>query len=172
MKIAIGTISELKISALKNALEKLNIEAEIVSAKTDSGISNQPFGYEETTKGAKNRAKEALEKTGSNLAMGVESGLIKIEGNYFDIACIYMVSKEGDESVSYSSGYFTPQWIIDEIKEKDIEYGIITQRLSNDPDKDPIKYFSGGKIKREKLLSQAITIALVQMFNKDKYQKP
>lgn len=168
MKVAIGTTSELKIRALKNALTKLGVESEIISLKTESGVPNQPFGYEEATKGAKNRSEAVLVESSSDIAIGVESGLIEIEGNYFDIACVYIKTKN-DVSVSYSAGYFTPQWIIDEIKETDTEYGHITQRLSHDSDKDPIKYFSEGKIKREELLSQAIELALIKIFNKEKY---
>jgi len=74
---------------------------------------------------------------------------VEIEGNYFDIACVYIKTKDTD-SVAYSAGYFTPKWIIDEIKEKNTEYGHITQRLSGDSEKDPIKYFSDSKIKRGK----------------------
>jgi non-canonical (house-cleaning) NTP pyrophosphatase len=61
--------------------------------------------------------------------------------------------------------------MIDEIKEKNTELGHITQKLSGDLDKDGIKYFSAGKIKREELLTQAIEIALIKIFNKEKYQK-
>jgi inosine/xanthosine triphosphatase len=171
MKVAIGTTSELKVRALKNALTKLEVKNEIVPLKTESGVSNQPFGYEETTKGAKNRAMITFEKENPDIALGVESGLIEIEGNYFDIACVYIKTKKGDESISYSAGYFTPSWIIEEIREKNTEYGHITQRLSGDSEKDPLKYFSEGKIKREELLSQAIEIGLIKIFNKEKYQK-
>lgn len=170
MKIGIGTTSELKIRALKNALVKLGIDSEIISLKTKSGVSNQPFGYEETTRGARNRAEVTFEKENPDIALGVESGLVEIEGNYFDIACVYIKTKD-EESVSYSAGYFTPRWIIEEIKKRNTEYGYITQRLSGDVEKDPLKYFSGGKIKREELLSQAIEIGLVKILNKGKYQR-
>ncbi|MEX0931852.1 MAG: inosine/xanthosine triphosphatase [Candidatus Paceibacterota bacterium] len=171
MRVAIGTTSELKIRSLENALYKLQIKAEIHSIKTDSGVSNQPFGYKETTQGAKNRAKHALESDSFDIGFGIENGLIEIEGNFFDIACVCIKTKEGEESISYSSGYFTPQWIVEEIKEKHTDYGHITQRLSGDTDKDPIKYFSGGKVKREELLSQAIEIALIKILNKARYAK-
>lgn len=171
MKIVIGTTSELKIRALKKALGKLNIDCDVISVKTESGVSNQPFGYEETTKGAKNRTVEAFKKQDSDIALGVESGLIEIEGNYFDIACVYAKTLDGI-SISYSCGYFVPNWIVDEIKKENTELGYITQRLSGgDPEKDGIKYFSGDKIKREELLSQAIEVALIKILNKEKYKK-
>lgn len=172
MKVAIGTTSELKVRALKSALDGVQVEAEVVPIKTDSGISKQPFGYEEMVKGAKNRAKEALEKADSDLAVGVENGLVEIEGNFFDIACAYIISKNGEESMAFSSGISIPQWVIDEIKEKDTEVGEITKRLSGDDEKDGFKYFSNGAIKRDESLSQAILLALMKIFNGEKYSKP
>jgi inosine/xanthosine triphosphatase len=169
MKISVGTTSALKIRALEDALKKLGIQAEIVSVKTDSGVSDQPFGYTESKTGAMNRARAAFEQGNFDMALGIESGLIEIEGDYFDIACVYIVTNEDDSSIAYSAGYFTPKWIIDEIKKKNTEYGHITQRLSGDEEKDPLKYFSEGKTKREDVLSQAIEIALVKVFNKSKY---
>lgn len=171
MKIAIGTTSELKIRALKKALEKFKFENEIISIKTESGVSNQPFGFEETTKGAKNRVMSIVEKENADIAVAVESGLIQIGGSYFDIACVYIKTKEGDESFAYSSGYFVPEWMIQEIKENNTELGFITQRLSGDLDKDPLRYFSNGQIKREELLSQAIEIALIKIVNGGKYKQ-
>lgn len=172
MRIAIGTTSELKIRALKMALDKIKIEAEILSVKANSGVSDEPFGYEETIKGAKNRAKQSLEEKKPDLAVGIENGLIKIEENYFDIACIYIVSKEGEESLSFSSGYFVPDWAIKEIKEKNTELGEITKKNLGDSDKDPVKFFSNGTIRRDEWLSQSVLFALMKIFNKEKYIKP
>ncbi|MCX6752031.1 MAG: inosine/xanthosine triphosphatase [Candidatus Nomurabacteria bacterium] len=169
MKIAIATGSELKIRALKKALETLNINAEIISGKTDSKISKQPFGYEETIQGALNRVTQCKQNFNPDIAIAIESGLIEISGDHFDIACIYAISKENKKSIAFSSGYFVPGWMIKEIKEKDTELGEITRRLSGDTDKDPLKYLSGNSIKREDLLSQAIILALVKLFNENKY---
>lgn len=171
MKIVIGTTSELKIRSLKEALMRFNIETEVISLKTDSKVSNQPFGYDETILGAKNRVKQCQEEINPDIAIAVESGLVEIQGNYFDIACVYARSKNGEESISFSSGFFTPQWIINEIKEKNTEYGFITQRISGDLDKDPQKYFSNGVVKRNELISQAIVLALIKLFNSDRYSK-
>jgi inosine/xanthosine triphosphatase len=169
MKIAIATESELKVRALKEALGALNIDAEVIAGKTDSKVSKQPFGYEETCKGALNRVTQCKQTFNPDIAIAIESGLIEIEENYFDIACVYAISKENKKSITFSSGYFVPDWMIKEIKEKDTEIGEITKKLSGDTDKDPLKYFSGNSIKREDLLSQAVALALVKLFNESKY---
>ena len=169
MKIGIGTTSELKIRALKNALSKFDKEIEILPVKTESGVSSQPFGFGEMVEGARNRIHGVISTIHPDIAIAVESGLVEVSGKYFDIACVIASTEDGEEFVSYSSGYFVPDWIIKEIKEKNTEFGYITQRLSGDTDKDPIKYFSDNVVKREELLSQAILIALTQLFNKNKY---
>lgn len=171
MKITIGTTSELKIRALNKALKNLKIKANIISKKAKSGVNDQPFGYSEITLGAKNRALNSIEKDDPDLSLGIENGLIEIENNYFDIACIYVISSAGDESISYSAGYFTPKWIIDEIKSKHTEFGHITQRISGDSEKDPLRYFSKTLLTREEILVQAIEIALIKIFFKERYSK-
>lgn len=169
MKIAIATASELKIRALKDALRVLNINAEVLSGKTSSGVAEEPFGYEETSKGARNRVIQCKEKFDPDIAVAVESGLISIEGSYFDVACVHVISKDGRESVAYSSGYFVPDWMVQEVRVNNIDIGIIAQRLSNSADKDPLNYFSKELIRREDLISQAIVLALIKLMNEYKY---
>ncbi|MFA7216672.1 MAG: inosine/xanthosine triphosphatase [Candidatus Paceibacterota bacterium] len=171
MKIVLGTNSELKVRALKSALDKLDIEAEVISRKAESNVSDQPFGYEEMIKGAKNRVENLFKDLDADIYVSIESGLVSIEGMYFDIACVYSKNKEGVDSTSFSSGYFIPEWMIDKIKTEKTELGFITQELSGDTDKDPIKYFSKGALKREELIYQAVLISLLKIFNKDKYEK-
>ena len=172
MKIAIGTTSELKIRACKEALSKLGIESELLAVKAQSVVPDQPFGFEQITQGAKNRAVEALKLTeNADFSIGIENGLAKVDeiGQWFDIPCVCIVTKEGDESYSFGSAYFVPDWMIDKIKEENTELGFIIQELDGEAEKDPIGYFSSGKFKREEILTQAIICALVKVIKKEKY---
>ena len=172
MEIAIGTTSELKIRACKEALSKLGIENELFTIKAQSGVPDQPFGFEQITQGAKSRASEALKLTeNADFSIGVENGLVKIDEieQWFDIPCVYIITKDGDESYSFGSAYFVPDWMIDRIKKENTELGFIIQGLDSGAEKDPIGYFSSGKFKREEILTQAIVCALVKTIKKEKY---
>ena len=169
MKIAIATASELKIRALENALRILNIEAEILFGKTSSGVAEQPLGYEETSKGARNRLMECKKNFDADITVAVESGIIPIEGSYFDIACVRTITKDKKESMAFSSGYFIPDWMAQEARENKSDIGVIVQKLSGGTDKDPLSYFSSKLIKREDILSQAIVLALVKLLNEEQY---
>jgi inosine/xanthosine triphosphatase len=169
MKIAIGTTSKLKVHALEEALDKLDIKEKVLATKTNSGISNQPFGYDEIIKGAKNRAQIVLKEFDADIGVGVENGLVEIGENYFDIACIFLSTKDGETSTAFSSAILMPKWIIDEIKEKNTEVGEITMRLSGDTEKDGFKYFTDGVITRKEALIPAIIFAFSKILNKDKF---
>lgn len=171
MTIGIGTQSAMKIRALEKSLARMEIEAEIVSIKADSGIPDQPFGYGQIATGARNRAKQVLEEKQTDLGIGIENGLIEVGPveSYFDVACIIILTKDGHEATSFGSAYWVPQFIIDEIKEKGTEFGHIIQRLVGGGEKDPMKYFSNDKLKREEILEQAISIALTQIVYAEKY---
>ena len=170
MKISIGTTSELKVRALEEATNKLAIKAEILPVKTDSGVSKQPFGYDEIIFGAKTRANRALTESNADIGVGVENGLVEINSDYFDVACVYVISKNNTESMAFSPAILMPRWIINEIKEKDTEVGEITKRLSGDSEKDGFKYFTNGVIKRTDALVLAIIFAFAKIFNKEKYE--
>lgn len=166
MKIAIGTTSELKIRACEKALRKFGIDGELISIKTESGVNDQPYGFGEISTGAKNRAKEALKNVESaEIGVGIENGLIYIEetDQWFDMPCICILYKDGGESVSFGAGYDIPLEMIDKIKNENIELGKIIQELDPSAEKDPIGYFSGGKLKREEIVQQAIECALSKL---------
>jgi non-canonical (house-cleaning) NTP pyrophosphatase len=56
-----------------------------------------------------------------------------------------------------------------EIKEKGTEFGKITIRFSGDKERDNIKYFSDGALKREEFVSQAVACAFIKFIKTDKY---
>lgn len=91
VKIAVGSSNPCKLEAVSEALERvllkegqgseLELELDVQGFSVESGVSDQPFGDEETRDGAKNRAKEAYDaykqKNGesAHLAIGLEGGL-------------------------------------------------------------------------------------------------
>lgn len=173
MRVGIGTESVMKIRALEKALLKMDVKAEIVAMKANSQVAGQPFGYEEIIKGARNRAQQVLRESQVDWGVGVENGLISVAsltGQYFDVAAVIILTKQGQESVNFSTAYFVPGFIVREIRKKGVEFGHIIQRLAGGGEKDPMKYFSQGKIKREEMLAQAIEAALAKIIYPERYE--
>lgn len=78
-KLAIASENPAKIKAVKNCLEDIGLEIEVLAVATDSGVSAQPFSIAETKQGAVNRALSAL-GDGIDLAIGLEGGVFELEG--------------------------------------------------------------------------------------------
>lgn len=94
MKIAIASNSIEKIDGIKEAFLKFFNDSKInvIHAKTDSGVSEQPFD-EETYNGAKNRVNNLMKnlKEEADFYISCEAGIESFIGNYFNVqvVCIF-----------------------------------------------------------------------------------
>lgn len=76
MIISVGSLNPAKLNAVKAACPK---ESVLLSLDVPSGVSNQPYGDEETLRGAIHRARNALNgKEEAILGVGLEGGVMWI----------------------------------------------------------------------------------------------
>jgi len=88
IKIAVGTMSELKLKFMKNVSGDIGLDVEFVPAKVPSSVSEQPITDEETKSGSINRAKLALKEVKDvQVGLGIEVGYHKNEDNRYEIFC-------------------------------------------------------------------------------------
>ncbi len=127
-RIAIGSKNPVKVNACKNVMEKLYGEVEIIPVEIDSGISHTPLTDEETIKGARNRAYQALEKTKADMGVGMEGGITKITGRYFLTGWCVVIDKEGREGIGGGSTLELPSFIVEKVKEG-IELGKVMDSI-------------------------------------------
>ncbi|MBX0286124.1 inosine/xanthosine triphosphatase [Halomicroarcula sp. F28] len=71
MHVAIGSENPVKV----NAVERVVPDAESVAVAVESGVPEQPWGREETVRGAGNRADAALAATDADYGVGIEGGV-------------------------------------------------------------------------------------------------
>ncbi|MHA6260389.1 DUF84 family protein [Sporosarcina sp. CAU 1771] len=83
MEFIIGSKNKAKIKAVKEALENHFPDAVVYSEEVGSGVSEQPFGEEETRIGAINRALRASGYKKGAIGIGLEGGVRIIEGKMY-----------------------------------------------------------------------------------------
>jgi len=71
MHVAIGSENPVKT----NAVERVLPDARTTAVGVDSGVSEQPWGRQETVEGARNRADAALAATDADYGVGIEGGV-------------------------------------------------------------------------------------------------
>jgi len=87
MRIAVGTLRRAKLEAVRRALETLEDRGwpgeavEVVPVAVPSGVSDMPLDEAEGVAGARNRARAAREAAGADLALGLEGGVVRVNGD-------------------------------------------------------------------------------------------
>ncbi len=130
MIVVVGSKNPVKINATKNVLERIYTEITVLSKDVDSEVPDQPFGLDQTVKGAVNRAKNVYSEE-YDLGVGIESGLIKVPETltgYIDIQwCAIFDGK--NITIGASSGFEYPPTVIEEVM-KGVEVGDVMDKVT------------------------------------------
>lgn len=99
-EIAIGSTNRIKIQAVKSALNNESIK--FIPCLALSGVRPQPLSDEETLQGAINRAKDALKKTESKVAIGLEGGVVFLQDQVY--LCHWGAIVDLNQNTYFSNG--------------------------------------------------------------------
>jgi inosine/xanthosine triphosphatase len=89
--VAVGSGNPVKRDAVQRALPAATVEA----IPVDSGVSEQPWGDDETVEGARNRARRALGPD-YDLGVGLEGGVAARDGGLFLV--MWAAATDGDRT--------------------------------------------------------------------------
>ncbi|MEK7588711.1 MAG: DUF84 family protein [Patescibacteria group bacterium] len=110
-KIAVGTTSKQKISYLEEILNELKLTYKLLPIQANSGVSDQPISIIETKKGSANRAKDALRKSNTDLAIGIEIGYHKEKNIGYQIFCaVTILDKNNNQITTESHRFLLPKY--------------------------------------------------------------
>lgn len=129
MNIVVGTKNKSKIATVSRVMTEFFPQAELIVTGIDvpSGVPDTPRD-EETKQGAYNRA-QTIYKHQPGYAIGIESGLVKRYGIWFEEAwaCIIV---DDTPYYGYSSGLTIPTYVLKIMNENDLEHGPHTHQVT------------------------------------------
>lgn len=187
--VAVGSTSELKLRAVRQALAELDINNFVDGVDVDSGVPDQPRGFREMTQGASARATGALEGVSTaEVGIGIENGLVSIHelggrdvdsdrravltgaNQYFDPPCVAVVSrKHGGPFFSFGLFLPIPHWMEERTRLESSELGIVVQSVAGGGEKDPHKWLSNGTLPRDQVVVHAVMAALLPVLQTERY---
>jgi len=168
MIIAVSSTSAIQPGAVEELLKELPLEGEVL--RLNAGEEDQVFGFDKLVEGARTKAQQALDLQKADIGIGVENGLVQVNASgWFDAVCVAALTKEQKESVNFSVGFLIPDWVVNEIKQKNAKLSTIIERLSGGKESEPIRYFSNGTLAREDTLRNVLFGALSKIVNHDRY---
>lgn len=135
MKIAIGTKSPPKVSAIEEAATNCKYfkkeKIEVTGKKVDSGISDMPLSLDETIHGAHTRAKNIKEKIkNADLYIGMEWWVTIIRGIAYLFWVVYIIDKTGKEHFGISPMMQVPEEFRRRIYENKEELGPVLTEIT------------------------------------------
>jgi inosine/xanthosine triphosphatase len=172
MKIAIGSTNPVKIAAVRAVLDDLYPTAEFVPAAVPSGVSDQPWGDEETRAGALNRAENALTATGADLGVGLEGGLVRTTVGV--MTCAWCAVTDSRGRVGYGGGVklLLPPPVVRHL-EKNGELGpamdALVQEQNTKQGRGAVGILTNGLSSRQAAYAQLVAMAMAP-FVTDYYQ--
>ena len=171
--ILIGTTSESKLKIVKDFFEQQGKEYNILPQDVSSEIVDQPLDEDTTILGATNRARNAA-KNGREFAfsIGLEGGLLKINGLYYLICVAVMIDSQGKKFIGMSSELPLPKKVSDQIDDGD-QFGDairVFRKENSDKSKILVNHLD-ELIERKKSFTEALRTAfLICSFQEDFYK--
>jgi inosine/xanthosine triphosphatase len=110
LRIAVGSTNPAKTTSVRALCEQAFPGCEVVAVEVPSHVREQPVGTEETSTGARNRAREALGAvSGARLGVGLEGG-VDPDGSL--INCVAVVEAGGRENLAWGVRFALPPAIV------------------------------------------------------------
>lgn len=173
MKVIVGSKNPVKLKATENILNRIYNDLEVTGIEVKSDVPDQPFGLDETIKGAINRAKNAY-SVGYDLSVGIESGLMEIPDSitgYIDLqwCAIYDGVKT---TLGVSSGFEYPPNVIKEVL-KGFEVGDVMDKVTGVENlgqkKGAVSHLSHNMLDRTENTEQCVLTAMIPRMNEKIY---
>jgi inosine/xanthosine triphosphatase len=108
--VAVGSTNPVKVDAVREVLRYIAPEAIVAGIEVASGVPDQPWGDEETIRGARARALAAREALSAELGVGIEGGVVRnADGSLRTCAWAVVVGPRGREGIGGSLAMGLPE---------------------------------------------------------------
>lgn len=172
--VAVGSTNPVKIAATRRVLESLVSGIRVEGVAVASQVSDQPFGDEETIRGAVTRASAARAALGADLGVGIEGGVVDAaNGDMRTCAWAAVVSPDGRTGIGGSLAMSLPDAVARSIREG-LELGHAMDRLVGESNtkhgKGAVGILTAGLVDRQRAYEVLVTYALAPFLTPDLYR--
>jgi inosine/xanthosine triphosphatase len=161
--VAVGSTNPVKIAATRAVIARVAPEARVEGLQVASTVPDQPWGDEETARGARARAIAARRALGADLGIGIEGGVVDDERGLRTCAWAAVVGLDGREGTGGSLAMPLPPSVA-ELVRRGHELGDAMDQVAgtHDVKRGPgaVGLLTAGLIDRQRAYEALITYAL------------
>ncbi len=176
MKILVGSINPVKISAAKEAFSLYFDNVEVTCISVPSHVPDQPIN-DETYQGAQNRANELhkinlAQNLNAEFSVGIEGGIQKTFNKWFAFGCMCLIHKSGKTSFGTSAHFELPDIVTKQLLERKELGHVMDELMEQENTKQKggaISFFTNGRMDRKELYIPGLISALVPFQHENLY---
>lgn len=171
--IAVGSTNPVKIAATRAVLAPLALEATVTGVAVASNVRDQPFGDDETIRGALTRASAARDACDAELGVGIEGGVVEApDGSMHTCAWAAIVDRHGRSGVGGSLAMPLPRRVAEMLREG-LELGHAMDRIAGEHNtkhgKGAVGILTAGLVDRQRAYEVLVTYALAPFLTAELY---
>jgi len=175
----VGSRNEAKLEAVRRGFAPFVGSCEVRGCTVESGVSDQPIGFDEIVTGARNRAHQSYALGNCDLAVGIEDGLVALPmlpTGYVNLGCCVIFDGQR-EAFGLSSGFeYPPACVVEATCFERRPIGEVFERVFQGrperelgPGAGNIGCLTHGILTRADYGSHAVMCALVRLLHPDLY---
>lgn len=168
--IAIGSTNPAKTSAARAVCERAFPGCTVVGIDVPSGVPEQPIGEDETSTGARNRARAALAAVpGARMGMGLEGG---VDPDGCLISCAAVVETGGRENLAWGVRFPLPPTVVSRVlggEELGPVIDELTGRNESKRELGAVGILTNGIFSRTQMLQGPLACALMPFLHPEFY---
>jgi inosine/xanthosine triphosphatase len=170
IRVVVASTNPVKIESARRGIAALYGETEASGIEVESGVSAQPFGSEETLRGAVNRAQAARTLySEADFAVGIEGGVEAVGDDLLAMAWVVIIDRAGKTGKARSGSFVLPRKIAALIRDEGLELGDADDRVFGQSDSKrkngSVGLLTGDVITRADFYTPAVTLALIPFHN-------
>ena len=175
MVAVVGSRNPVKVAAARAVLRRVYGQGMRIEAfPVESGISEQPWGDEQTLQGALNRARTALQTGGVSLGIGLEGGLVEVGRRVFTSAWCAVVSEDGMTGVAGGANLLLPPAVAEAVRtgaELGPAMDAFTGLRNTKHGEGAIGILTAGHLNRQAAYEHVLTMALARLLTPAYYDE-
>jgi len=173
--IVVGSTNPVKVGAAQHVLATVAPLARIESIPVSSTVGDQPYGDDETIRGALARAHAARDARDADLGVGIEGGVVdERDGTMRTCAWAAIVDRAGRSGVGGSLALTLPPRVAALVR-SGLELGHAMDRIAGEHDtkrgKGAVGILTAGIVDRQRAYEVLVSYALARFLTPDLYDE-
>ena len=167
IKIYVGSENPVKVRAVEKAFSRFFSDLLVIGERVESNVPEEPID-DEIWRGAENRAR-ALMKHEADYFVGIEGGISRLYGRWFEFGVVCIISSDGKTSFGGAPFFPLPDYIVERLLNRE-ELSSVMDEIAGTKDigmkNGAVGFFTNNIITREDLYIYGVILSLIPFINK------